>query len=196
MNKAWMVMALGCLWLGAQAQSADDPGSLWPQSYVNPILDRTARRVGDILTVVISENAVANFAATTATAKTDKTSIDQLNIPLLKGLFGGLGTGTTSSTSGTGSTNQTSNLTTTLSATVKQVLPNGNLVIEGTRSVVVNKETQTFKLTGVVRVDDVRSDNTVLSESLADAHISMDGKGQVEDRQRQGIIQRLLNWLF
>lgn len=173
-----------------------NPGTLWPAKYVNPILDRTAKRIGDLITVVISENSVANFAASTATSKNDKTDIGRINIPFLKGLFGALGTSTASSTSGTGTTAQSSNLTATMTATVKQVMPNGNLVIEGVRWVHVNKEIQSFKLTGVVRSDDVAADNTVKSESIADAQITMDGKGGIADRQRRGLLHRLLDWIF
>ena len=84
----------------------------------------------------------------------------------------------------------------TMSAVIKKVLPNGNLVIEGTRFVKINKDIQTFILTGMVRKDDVRADNTVLSESLADADIKLEGKGPIADRQRKGILARLLDWLF
>ena len=70
------------------------------------------------------------------------------------------------------------------------------MLIEGTRAIRVNKETQLFRLSGVIRRDDIRPDNTLLSESLADARIEVDGKGQVSDRTRRGVITRLLDWLF
>jgi flagellar L-ring protein precursor FlgH len=83
-----------------------------------------------------------------------------------------------------------------MSAIVTKVNPNGTLIIEGARSVVVNKETQLFKITGVIRREDVRPDNTVMSEAIADAQIKLDGKGTINDRQRRGLITRLLDWLF
>ena len=79
---------------------------------------------------------------------------------------------------------------------IKYTLPNGNLVIEGTRFVQVNKETQKLIITGVIRQDDINADNTIFSESIANADIRYDGKGTVGDRQRKGILSQLLDWLF
>ncbi len=194
-----ILLALGLLTLAtaAFAQVSDDnPGSLWPGNYVNPLVDRTAHRVGDVLTIVISENTSASWAATTATAKTDTTNVSQPNIPIIGGLFRALGVGAASSTSGQGTTTQTGSLTAKMTAVVINVLPNGNLVIKGTRYVKVNKDTQLVSLTGLVRREDVQPNNTVLSEKIANAEVTTDGKGQIADRQRQGILTRLLSWLF
>lgn len=197
MKKLLTILSLALLSSAAMAQVSDDnPGSLWPSTYRNPLLDRTAKHMGDILTVVINENTAASWAATTATGKTDSTSIQQPNIPILGGLFKALGIGATSTTSGTGTTTQAGSLVAKMTVVVQKVMPNGNLVIKGTRFVKVNKETQLVTLTGVVRLDDVKPDNTVLSEKIAEAQISSDGKGQIADRQRQGILTRLLSWLF
>jgi flagellar L-ring protein precursor FlgH len=83
-----------------------------------------------------------------------------------------------------------------MSAVVKKVMPNGNLVIEGTRFVKVNKDTQTFVLSGVIKQDSVLPDNTVMSESIAEAEIRVEGKGAITERQRKGILSRVLDWLF
>ena len=83
-----------------------------------------------------------------------------------------------------------------LRAVVTKVMPNGNLIIQGTRFVKVNKDTHLVTFTGIVRRDDVRADNTILSEKIANAEISSDGKGQISERQRQGILAKLLSWLF
>ena len=197
MKKLLTILSLLLLSGAAIAQVSDDnPGSLWPSTYKNPLVDRTAKRTGDILTVIINENTAASWAATTATGKTDSTSIQQPNIPILGGLFKALGIGATSTTSGTGTTTQAGSLVAKMTVVVQKVIPNGNLVIKGTRFVKVNKETQLVTMTGVVRLDDVKPDNTVLSEKIAEAQISSDGKGQIADRQRQGILTRLLSWLF
>lgn len=205
MKLLFALLAVACV-AGVAAQSSDDnPGSLWPQQkYVNPLVDRTARRVGDLLTVLISERSTANFAAESSTSKEDKNRIersripllDRINIGILNDLLGGQSTGVSSSTLGSGQTSQSGRLVSRMTVVVQEVLPNGNLVIEGTRAVRVNKDTQTFKLTGIVRPDDVRSDNTVLSESIAEARIQLDGKGAIAQRQRRGILTRILDWLF
>ena len=69
-------------------------------------------------------------------------------------------------------------------------------MIEGTRTIVVNKETQLFRLTGIIRIQDIKPNNTVLSESIAQAEIRMEGKGQIADRQRKGILTTILDWIF
>lgn len=70
------------------------------------------------------------------------------------------------------------------------------MVVEGTRVIKVNKEEQMITFTGIVREDDVLADNTVLSERVAEAKITNLGKGLAADRQRRGIITRILDWLF
>lgn len=188
----------------AAAQDDDNPGSLWPKSYRSPLLDRTARGIGDILTVVISETSSSTFAASTSATKKDDTTVNPanipllnwLNVPLLNQIFGGGSTGANSTVSGSGQTSQTGRFTARMSVMVKEVLPNGNLVIEGVRWIKVNNETQSFKLTGIIRRDDIRSDNTILSENIAEAQIKAEGKGTVAERQRKGVITQLLDWLF
>lgn len=176
---------------------AENPGSLFPKKYVNPFLDRTAKRAGDIITVIISESSLASFAASTTASKKEENSIAQILGPtLFKRLLPNLGTTGESDTSGQGSTNQTGRLQARMTCTVVEITPTGNMIIEGTRGIRVNKESQLFFLTGVIRPDDIRSDNTVLSESIAEAEIRVDGKGQISDRTRKGILTRLLDWLF
>lgn len=190
---------------GAQNGPTDqDAGSLFNKGTRNPYTSRTARMVGDVLTVVVSETTNATYnVSTTATKKDDNNIIQSvipfisaLKIPLLDQLLGAQSTGATSNTNGTGGTTATGKYTGRMAVTVKDVLPNGNLVIEGTRLIKINKEDQLITFTGVVRVDDVKSDNTVLSENVAEAKITNLGKGTAADRQRKGIITRLLDWLF
>lgn len=193
----------------ASAQTADPAqnfGSLFPtQGYRSSLSTRTAFAKGDLVTILVSENSVASFSATTNATKKDTNQVDRLNLPILDFLGGtlvnkvlgnGYSTGANSSVSGTGTTTQSGQFTARLTAVVKEVLPNGNLVIEGKRYVKVNNDFQTLVLTGTVRRDDVRDDNTVLSESVADATIKAEGKGVITDRQRRGILTRILEWLF
>ena len=80
-------------------------------------------------------------------------------------------------------------------ARVVKVLDNGNMVVEGRRSVIVNDETQVITLSGVIRPQDITSTNTVLSSQVADAEIQMVGRGVLAEAQRPGILYRLLDWL-
>jgi len=200
---------LYCIVLGAAVQAAyaddlppDNTGSLWSNSKPNAFLDRTARKEGDILTIIISETSTATYTASTTTSKTDTNTVGKTVVPILSTLVPNLIPNTSGSSSGSltsagsGTTQATGKFTARMSAVVKKVMPNGNLVIEGTRYVKVNKETQTFVLSGVIKPDSVRPDNTVLSESIAEAEIRADGKGAISERQRKGILSRLLDWLF
>lgn len=199
MKKTLILLCVLLLAAGAFAQSekdADKAGSLFAQpTYHNPFWDRVARQKGDILTVIISENSSTNYSASTNLSKTDSNSISN-GIPILQGLISALSSGAKSSNSGSGSTTSAGKVTAQMSVTVKDVLPNGNLVIEGTRTIVTNRNIQTFELSGIVRPDDVQTDDTVLSENIAEFHIAIAGQGSIQDRQRRGILTRLLDWLF
>lgn len=202
--KTLLVLACGLCMASAMAQTDQDAGSLFNKGMKNPFLSRTAKGIGDILTIVVSETSTASYNVTTTAAKKDDNSVasavlpfvSALKIPLLDQLLGGLSTGASSSNNGSGSTTQSGKLTARVTVTVKQVLPNGNMVIEGVRMIKVNKEEQQITFTGIVREDDVRSDNTVLSERVAEARITNLGKGLAADRQRRGILTRILDWLF
>jgi flagellar L-ring protein FlgH len=180
------------------APGASTDGSLWSNDS-NPLKDRTARKPGDLVTILISESSVATFSATTATNKKDENSAVQ---NVISGLFSFLSPNKekTSSASGSsqggGNTNQSGTLRARLTAEVKAVTSTGNLILEGSRKITINKETQLFKLTGIVRRDDIAPDNTVLSESVAQAEISVFGKGQIADRTRKGLITTIIDWIF
>lgn len=182
--------------------NAKNPGSLVPEAYKNPCLDRTARKEGDILTIIISETSTATYTATKDSSKDESNSVGKAVVPILSTLMPSLIPNLTGSATGSlssktnGATTSTGKFSAKMSAIVKKVLPNGTLMIEGSRFVKVNKDVQTFVLTGLVRQDDVHPDNTVLSESIAEADIKVDGKGTVTDRQKRGILSRILDWLF
>lgn len=197
--KALIVAALATSAMIASAQEPsknDNPGSLWHQGATDYLRDRTARKEGDVLTIIINEVSSTSFTASTKTAKNDSTSIAKGIGPILRNLIPNLGIGANSSTAGSGSTSQTGTFVGQMTVIVKRVLPNNTLEIEGLRSIVTNKDTQNLKLTGIVRREDIRPDNTVLSSNIANAQIKAEGKGQIMDRQRRGILSRLLDWLF
>jgi flagellar L-ring protein precursor FlgH len=176
------------------------PGSLWPaDDHVFFYADRKALRVGDIITISIVENAKANN-----TADTDLSRSSSLDASLSH-FFGKdkflklfkLGDDLIKSSAdnahkGAGSTTREGQLTATITAVVKEVLPNGNLVIQGTRAVAVNHEEQYIVITGIVRPLDVNRENVVLSTQVADANIAIGGTGVVADKQRSG----WGTWLF
>lgn len=175
-------------------------GSLWPaDDHVFFYADRKALRVGDIITISISENASANNTADTDLSRSSSIEAG------LSTFFGKekflklfkLGDDLVKSTSdnshkGAGTTTREGKVTATITAMVKEVLPNGNLIVQGTRAVAVNHEEQYITITGVIRPLDVSRENVVLSSQVADASIAIGGSGVVADKQRSG----WMSWAF
>ncbi len=116
---------------------------------------------------------------------------DKPLIPALDGARTG-----SSTFKGQGSTGRTERLAGTVPATVKKVLPNGNLFIEGHRVVLVNSEEQHFYVSGVVRPIDIEGDNSVKSSLVADAEIEFTGRGVMSENQQKGWMQRYLGWIW
>ena len=175
-------------------------GSLWPaDDHVFFYADKKALRMGDILTVRIIESTQANNTADTDLSRNSSASASLSTffgkkkfLNLFKLSEDLLATTSENSHQGAGVTTRSGQLTATMTAVVREVLPNGNLVVQGTREVLVNHEQQFMTLTGVVRPQDVSRDNIVLSTQLADANISIGGLGVVADKQRSG----WGTWLF
>ena len=97
---------------------------------------------------------------------------------------------------GEGTTTRSSGLEGTITATVLEILPNGNLLIEGSRAIVVNKENQIMKVRGVARPKDIDDKNSIDSKLLADAQIKFDGKGTVSRANRHGIMTKIFDSIF
>lgn len=181
-------------------------GSLWQASSTGLAEDLKARRRGDIVTVVISENASASKQASTATSRASSLSAGMPNMLGLEktpikswfDLANLLNASFSTKFDGSGSTSRAETLTATISTKVMEVLPNGNLMIEGRRNVKVNNEDQIIVLTGTVRSRDVNADNTVNSALIADARINYTGKGVISDRQKPGWLMNIIDsvWPF
>jgi flagellar L-ring protein precursor FlgH len=182
----------------AAANEASSPGSLFTGGAVwsNLSIDDRARSTDDIVTIVVNEQA---SAVSTGTTKTSRASSANSSITSLAGTLPGAGklanlANLTSSTSlnGQGTTSRQTTLTTTITARVTDVLPNGYLVIEGHRSVLVNSENQDVTIRGVVRPADLTAANTVQSGSIAQMELRINGKGVVNDAiHRPNFLYRL-----
>jgi flagellar L-ring protein precursor FlgH len=191
--KALSLILIACLGCGATAQST---GSLWSDATGAVIRDLKAREVGDVLTVIITETSSASSKADTSTKKDDELSTTAGIGPILSSILPELSGSTSMESSGSGSTTRSGSLSARMTVVVKEVLPNGNLFVEGKRDVLVNKETQKLVLTGIVRPADISSGNTVPSYLVADAEIYYEGKGPIAGKQREGLIVRLFNAVF
>lgn len=180
-------------------EAAHPPGSTWSQNAIFPNLglDLRASRVNDLVTVVVSEtfSAVAN-----GDVKTQRQATAQSNIAQLAGitkttgpLANLLGTNTQTQLQGTGETSRGAVLNANMSARVTHVLPNGYLVIEGTKRVQVSSENQVITVRGVIRPVDLIPPNTIPSNLIAQMEIQVNGKGVINDTiHRPNILYRIL----
>lgn len=176
---------------------ADGAGSLWsPEAPLGDLArDPRAYRVDDLVTIVVSDRASATSKGTTQTARKSST---KTNIGSLWGLarpeLADLAQASNETTlDGQGTTSRETVLSTTLSARVVHVLPNGNLVVEGTKETLVNSERQLVTVRGVVRPIDLNPANLVRSDRLAMLEIRVNGKGVVGDAIRRPMfLYRLL----
>jgi flagellar L-ring protein precursor FlgH len=191
MNRAFIILAII---LGIAGSACAE--SLWqPEAVKSQYADKRAANVGDIVTVIIVETATSSQSASTDAKKDSSISTDGGVGPILKNLPS-LSYGGGDSMKASGSTTRTSKFTTTMTATVTKVTESGNLEIEGSRFVQTNKEKEEVKLTGVIRPQDVTTDNTVLSSCIADAKITHVGSGPIGSRQKEGLIGKIFKILF
>ncbi len=160
--------------------------------------DIKARQVGDILTVNIYENTQATNKTETKTEKSSDASVEGGPgsgffdfIPLF-----GASAASKNTFDGKGENLRNRNLRAKMSVTVVAVKDNGDLVIEGSRTVGISTDKETLTLTGVVRQRDVKADNSIDSWLIADAEINYRGKGSITSGSRPGPVMRFLNWLF
>jgi flagellar L-ring protein FlgH len=185
-------------------------GSLWDDSgdLSRMFINAKAHRIGDILTVRIVE---ASNAANKASTKTERSSSMSAGLNTFFNAekrfpadqpffnpFGKVGASIDSEFDGAGSTARSGALNAFMTARIVDILPNGNLAIEGNREVRVNHENQIITLTGLVRPRDISADNIVQSTYIADARISYSGTGIINDRQKPGWFTRIMDvvWPF
>jgi flagellar L-ring protein precursor FlgH len=163
--------------------------------------DLKARRVGDVLTIVLNESTNAAKTAITKTTKTTSVvnaaptlfgqSLTLKGAPLLSNTLNGADT-----FDGEGSSAQSNSLAGSLTVTVMDVQANGNLVVQGDKTLKLNQGEEFVRISGVVRPADIATNNTVTSDRLADARISYSGKGAVDSANRVGWLARFFNSPF
>ena len=163
--------------------------------------DLKARRVGDVLTILLNEstnaskNAITKTAKTTSVANTGPTifgkTITTKGVPILNTTMNGA-----DSFDGEGSSTQSNSLAGSLTVTVVDVQANGNLVVQGDKTLKLNQGEEFVRVAGVIRPADIATNNTVTSDKLADARISYSGKGVVDSSNRMGWLARFFNSPF
>lgn len=159
--------------------------------------DYKATQLGDAITILVVESSQASNNAETSSGRTSDLGFDFSGGTSTADLSSGsVSLGSKNKFSGSGSTKSTGVIKTKISATIDSVLKNGNLMIKGSRKLVINGEEQIISIKGVVRPIDITSDNTVLSTSISDAEIRFEGNGMINDSQKPGWFTRILHWLF
>jgi len=164
--------------------------------------DIKARRVGDVLTVHLTESTNASKAAVTKTTKTTSAAntgatilgrtITHAGVPIVgNAAFSGA-----DSFDGEGSSTQSNSLAGSLTVTVTAVQSNGNLVVQGDKTLKLNQGDEFVHISGVVRQADIQTDNTVTSDKIADAKISYSGKGVINSSNQMGWLARFFNSVF
>ncbi|HUW34844.1 MAG TPA: flagellar basal body L-ring protein FlgH [Planctomycetota bacterium] len=198
-----MKLLLTMLIVLVAAAAAGD--SLWAKNPPgNMIRDTKARSIGDLLTVLIDERAAVSKEANRSLSKENSTDFgvdafslfglknnNSSNMPALKW-------DSKKDFAGETEFKSTDTFTKRLTVTVKEVLPNGNLLIEGRRNITTSGDETTMTITGIVRPEDISANNSVPSELVADAKITYDGDGPSEQNTRRGWFTKLLDiiWPF
>ena len=194
--RKWMLFCLAVLAFAMQPATVGAE-SLWQDNsrLANIYQDVKARNVGDILTIVISETSTASRTGSANNSKKADLSLSAGTGSFLDWITAH-GVNGSDSFSAQGNINNSNKVTASITVQVVGVQPNGNLLLSGTQSIKQNKDLQTITLTGEVRPEDISNGNTVLSTYVANAKITIDGKGPIMRKQRQGIITQVLNFLL
>ena len=188
----------------AQPPQPANANSLWKVGARTFFGDQRAARVGDILTVQID---IDDSARTQNTTTTSRTSGQTMGVPHLFGLESSLGkmlpggfdpstaieTASTSNKAGAGAVTRSEKISLTIAAVVTGMLPNGNMIIQGTQEVLTNGELRRLTVSGIVRPEDISAANTIRHTQIAEARIAYGGRGDISRAQKtpagQGLVE-------
>jgi flagellar L-ring protein precursor FlgH len=211
------LMATGCATTAPQSDpgfaASRPPAPLPPQENNGGIYqvnyglalfqDTRARRVGDVLTVLLIESTNASKSASTSTERSNEIELGAANLfgrtPTFHGKeVLGVGVSTSQGFEGGGDSSQSNRLDGSVTVSVHEVMANGYLVVRGEKILTLNQGTEYVRFSGIVRPSDIRADNTVFSTQVADTKISYSGEGAVADANAQGWLSRffMMIWPF
>ncbi|MBF0118070.1 MAG: flagellar basal body L-ring protein FlgH [Desulfobacterales bacterium] len=186
-----------------------DEGSLWTDSGEMLFVDKRARKTGDTVIIDIVENTSSKLNANTSANAASDLNVGVANMPYKANLINMLQSDTTnknnifqasneSTFKGQGSSDRSGQVTASIGARVTEVLPNGDLVIQGKREMKVNNESQYISISGIARQRDIDPTNRIKSTFLSDAHIEYFGKGVLAEKQKPGWLTRIVSqvWPF
>jgi flagellar L-ring protein precursor FlgH len=188
-----------------RADAKPTTGSLYSEAQPGYLEDTRALRVGDIAMVKINENATAEGGATTNLKKDTSRSagVDSLLglMPAMKKAYPNidpselLKMASSFDFDGEGKTQRAGTLKAMIGVRVKQLLPNGDLFVEGTKVVMINHEEYHLYVSGVIRPSDIEQDNSVDSSLIADARVEFTGRGDINDQVERGWLTKILDFV-
>lgn len=171
------------------------PESLWTEVRTTSLFsDLKAYRVGDLVTVVVSESVISSLSGGSKLSKSAR-GAGEHGLGMLS-LLGNYRYGEADNFSSSGSFSHNDQLAATVTAVVEEVTEAGALRVRGERQLNLNGEERKLSLSGLVRPQDIGPSNTVASSALAEAIIKLDGKGSIAKKRKPGILSRLFDWLF
>ena len=192
--------------LQAPMSDPSKTGSLWAGNDAQIFTDPKAHKVGDLVTILVQEQASATRNLGT---KKNKTSSRKTNlaaglgflntVPAGNGLFdpaAGIDVSDSKTFDGSGSTNNSDTLTASITAVITKVYPNGNMQVVGRRQVSINHQPQALVLTGVIRPVDVTANNTIPSSKVAQASISYGSGGELATVAHEGWAAQTLDQIW
>jgi flagellar L-ring protein precursor FlgH len=190
----------------APQMATPQANALWRNGSRAFFKDQRAAGVGDLLTVVVNVTDAADVQNNTTAGHTGSETMGLPNLFGLESQVPKLLAGATASTLvsgssanssvGTGTLKRNETVTLRLAGMITQVLPNGNLVVSAHQEMRVNSELRDLQVSGVIRPQDIASDNTVLHDRMAEARITYGGKGQLADQQQPRWGQQVLDILL
>ena len=196
---------LALLALGLPSLAQGRPGSIYnpqrgPQSAIS---DKTARKPGDLVTIIIDEEQVVNNRETSTLTKSTTLDYQLTNFDLKPNLFNtlpGLAAGSQDDFTGTANYRKNGTFEARITAIVMDVLPNGNMVVKGRREIRIDKETKLIEFSGIIRSYDVQPNNTIASELVAEAQISYQGQGSLTNATNRtgigGVFHAFISWFW
>src|ERR1700737_241416 len=175
-------------------QSMQAPGSIYNPGYAGRPLfeDQRPRNLGDILTIVISENINATKSSGANTNRAGNTSFNVPTAGFLGGLFAKANLNATGANKfdATGGANASNTFNGTITVTVTNVLPNGNLVVSGEKQMLITQGNECVRFSGVVNTNTISGSNSVFSTQVADAKIEYSAKGYIDEAENMGWLHR------
>lgn len=187
-----------------QAHLNENVGSIYqPSQGVSLYTDRRANRIGDIITITLSENTQSSKSANTDVSKDSSVELNAPNIlgtsPSFKNLDLSASANHSRSFNGSGNSNQSNSLTGSIAVTIANVLPNGLYVVKGEKWLTLNNGDEYIRIRGLIRPEDINPDNSIPSTKVADARISYSGTGDLAQANKAGWLTKFFNsryWPF